>query len=249
METYSDYIEAYFTGALSTEERQEFEKRIEMNKDFAAEVAFYLSAKQVLKEEVIREKKEWFRQLAAENAALSDARKPGQVRKMWVYRVAAAAAVISVIFFSWYLFVQKPGSPTQLADKYIRDSFQTLGVKMSTTKDSLQIGVQLYNKGQFASAAEILESVAQRDSLNTKARTNAGIAYLRSGNYDKALANFLQLEKTPLYSNPGVFYQALTLLKRNQSGDKRRAWQLLQKVVDDGLDQKETAQQWLKKDW
>lgn len=249
MENYPDYIEAYFSGALSPEQRNEFEKRIEMDKNFAEEVAFYLSAKQVLKEEVNREKKEWFRQLADQGTALSYDKKPAQVRNMWVYRVAAAAAVISVIFLSWYLFLQKPASPTQMADKYIKDSFQTLGVKMSTRKDSLQIGVQLYNKGQFDSAAEILESVAQRDSLNTKARTNAGIAYLRLGNYDKALANFVELEKTSLYSNPGVFYQALTLLKRNHSGDKRRARELLQKVVDNDLDKKEIAQQWLDKKW
>ena len=247
MENYSDYIEAYFSGTLNTQERKEFEKQIEMDRNFAEDVAFYLSAKQVLKEELIKEKKEWFRQLADQNSDLEKQQAP--VRRMWVYRVAAAAAFVSVIFLSWYLFLQKPGSPTQMADKYIKDSFQTLGVKMSTSRDSLQLGAELYNKGKFDSAAQILESVAQRDSLNTKARTNAGIAYLRLGNYDKALANFVELEKTSLYSNPAVFYQALTLLKRNHTGDKQQARQLLRRVVDEDLDGKKTAEQWLDKTW
>jgi anti-sigma factor RsiW len=84
MENYPDYIEAYFSGALSPEERKEFEKRIEMDKNFAEEVAFYLSAKQVLKEELIKEKKDWFRQLADQNPDLE--KKPAQVRTMYSWR-------------------------------------------------------------------------------------------------------------------------------------------------------------------
>jgi tetratricopeptide (TPR) repeat protein len=247
MENYPDYIEAYFSGALSPEERSEFEKRIEMDKNFAEEVAFYLSAKQVLKEEVNREKKEWFRQLADQNPDLE--KQPAPVRTMWVYRLAAAAAVISVIFLSWYLFLQKPASPTQMADRYIKDSFQHLNVKMGDGRDSLQIARQFYNDGQLTSSAKIFENIAQRDSSNTEAITNAGIVYLRLSEYDKALAYFQQLEKDTLYFNPAVFYQALTLLKRNHIGDKQRARELLQKVVDNDLDKKEIAQQWLEKKW
>jgi tetratricopeptide (TPR) repeat protein len=137
-----------------------------------------------------------------------------------------------------------------MADKYIKDSFQTLRVKMGTSQDSLQNAVQLYNEGQLTSSAEIFEDIAQRDSSNTKAITNAGIAYLRLGNYDKALVYFQQLEKyTSLYINPGKFLHALTLLKRNQPGDKQQARQLLQQVVDNDLEEKETAKQWLDKKW
>jgi tetratricopeptide (TPR) repeat protein len=136
-----------------------------------------------------------------------------------------------------------------MADKYIKDSFQTLRVKMGTSQDSLQNAVQLYNEGQLTSSAEIFEDIAQRDSSNTKAITNAGIAYLRLGNYDKALVYFQQLENYSLAFNPGTFYHALTLLKRNQPGDKKQARQLLQQVVDNDLEEKETARQWLKKKW
>jgi tetratricopeptide (TPR) repeat protein len=247
MENYPEYIEAYFSGALSPEQRKEFEKRIEMDKNFAEEVAFYLSTKQILKEEVIREKKEWFRQLADQGTALSYDKKPAQVRKMWVYRMAAAAVFIGIIFLSFYLFLQKPASPTQMADKYIKSKFDTLPVTMGVVKDSIQEGLDLYNKGQYTIALQQFESIVQRDTSNYLPKEYAGIVYLRLGNYDKALGYFRQVEKYSLESNPGIFYQALTLLKRNHPGDKQRAQKLLQQVVDNDLEGKETAQQWLKK--
>jgi len=43
----------------------------------------------------------------------------------------------------------------------------------------------------------------------------------------------------------GHIYQALTLLKRNQPGDKQKARQLLQQVPPQHLASEETAQQWL----
>ena len=50
-----------------------------------------------------------------------------------------------------------------------------------------------------------------------------------------------------LYDNPGEFYQALTLMKRNIPGDHQKAKFLLQDVVDKNLSGKEEAQKWLKK--
>ena len=249
MENYLQYIDAYFNDELGAEEARQFEQRIIDDRSFAEEVAFYLSAKQTLREELIKEKKEWFRQLAAQNSALSAGRKSGMVRKMLVYRLATAAGFVGIIFLSWYLFLQKPTSPNQMADKYINSNFETLSVTMSTKKDSMQDGLSLYNKKQYNSALQQFETIIQRDTANYSARKYAGIVYLRLGNYDKALAYFQQLEKYSLYSNPALFYQALTLLKRNQPGDKQKARQLLQQVTSQHLAGEETAQQWLDRRW
>jgi tetratricopeptide (TPR) repeat protein len=82
---------------------------------------------------------------------------------------------------------------------------------------------------------------------NDVALKNLGLTYLRLGNYDKALTYFRQLEKYALYSNPAIFYQALTLMKRNQPGDKEKAKELLQRVRDNDLEGKEFAEKWLDK--
>jgi hypothetical protein len=85
-------------------------------------------------------------------------------------------------------------------------------------------------------------------NCDISAKKYAGIVYLRLSNYDKALAYFQDLEKyTSLYANPAIFYHTLTLMKRNQPGDKQTAKQLLQQVVQNNLEGKGNAKQWLDK--
>ena len=92
------------------------------------------------------------------------------------------------------------------------------------------------------------ENIIQKDTGNYLIKNYLGIVYLRLGNYDKALRYFQQLENySSLSSNPGVFNQALTLMKRNQPGDKQKAKLLLQQVVDHDLYGKKAARQWLKR--
>jgi tetratricopeptide (TPR) repeat protein len=249
MENYSEYIDDYFNKKLTTEEIKQFEEKIITDQEFAEQVAFYVSAKQMLKEEVIKEKKEWFRQLAGGNKAVMYEFRKAPVKKMWVYRLATAAAVLIIVFMGWSLFFNKSVDTQKLADKYIEQNFKTLPIKMSANEDSLQRGLKLYNDGQLDTSLKIFESILQKDSTNIPAKKDAGIVYLRLGNYNKALLYFQQLEKSSLYANPAALYYALTIMKRNQLGDKEHARQLLQKVVDNDLDGKETAHEWLNKKW
>jgi hypothetical protein len=45
MQNYLEYIDAYFQRTLDPEEIKRFEQKIAEDKEFADEVAFYLSAK------------------------------------------------------------------------------------------------------------------------------------------------------------------------------------------------------------
>jgi tetratricopeptide (TPR) repeat protein len=246
MENNLEYIDNYFGGNLGPDETKQFDQRIVEDRDFAEEVAFYLSAKQASTEEVTGQKKEWFRQLADQHASFPIRKRITFVRKLWTY--AAVAAVIICIFFAWYLTSIKPTLPQQMAKEYIEKNLRTLPVTMGTEKDSIQDGLRLYNGNQLDSSLKLFENIIQRDSSNFSVKNYAGIVYLRLENYDKALAYFQDLEKyTSLYSNPATFYHALTLMKRNQPGDKQTARQLLQQVVQNDLEGKETAKQWLKK--
>ena len=244
---YSEIIEGYFNNTLSKDEVGKFEQMLAENQSFAQEVAFYISAKQVLKEQLVIEKKERFKWLLSEDNSLMINPDRVRVKKLWVYRSLAAAAVILILISSWYLFYSKPLRVEQTADRYIKQDLSNLPVSMGTTMDSLQQGLKLYNEGNLNSSLKLFESITMRDTSNYSAIKYSGIIYLRLANYEKALAYFQQLAKYPLYSNPATFYQALTLMKRNQSGDKPKARLLLQQVVNNNLEGKQTAMQWLDK--
>jgi hypothetical protein len=237
-----EYIERHFNNELSAEEKIQFEQKIIDDKDFAQEVAFYYSVHQAAKNEIAIEKKKRFKEIYAQN---SSSQKPGVVRRMRIY--AAAAAAILAIVFGLYLF-NKSASPQQLANEYIKQNFQTLGVTMSSKQDSMQVGLSLHNNGKLPEALQQFEKIINTDTANFDAKKYAGIVSLQLKNYDKALAYFTQLETySERFSNPAKLYKALTLMERNNAGDKEQAKELLQQIIQNNLEGKETAEQWLRK--
>ncbi|GEM_PF-3375213 len=75
-----------------------------------------------------------------------------------------------------------------------------------------------------------------------------GFAYLLLKDYDKAVKSFHALSlKLDLFSNPGLFYEALALVKRNSAGDADAARKLLKQVVDKKLEGETEAEKILKK--
>lgn len=242
MQENLEYIDSFFKGETRPEEKAAFEKRIMEDKGFAEEVAWYVAAMGVLKQESTTARKAAFRALVPAAAPATAA----PVRKLWPWM--AAAASVAVLVISLFLF-NTPSKPDQLAGEYMQQDLKTLRVTMSPVEDSLQRGLRLYNDGKQTEALAVFRQITQMDPANHQAKEYAGIVSLQLQQYDQALNYFTQLEKDTLYANPGTFYHALTLMKRNEPGDAATARRLLQQVVDLNLEKKEQAQQWLQKKW
>jgi short subunit fatty acids transporter len=237
-----EFIENYFNGINDDAQTQLFEKKIMEDASFAEEVAFYISANETIKQQLQEEKKQRFREIYDQQKVIS-INQP--VRNMWKY-MAAASVIVAVVLITWFVSGNK-NSPQQLADKYIQQNFQTLSVTMGNP-DSVQAGLNLFNSKKLTEALSIFETIAKNNPANSDAKKYAGIVSLRLNNYDKALEYFTMLATdTSLYSNPGKFYEAVTLLKRNKDGDKETAKLLLQQVRDENLEGKSEAEEWLKK--
>ena len=234
------YIDKYFKKELTQEEITEFERKINDDPLFAEEVAFYYSAMQAINDQLAEEKKKQFRKIYDEGKLRSSS-KPAVIKKLSVYIAAAAAVVVLII--GWYLFA-RPSSIQQLADRYIKHI--DIGVNMAVNQDSLGEAIRLYNENKWPQALKGFEKIIKSDSAASSAIKMAGIVSLRLGDYDKAIDHFTHLEKLNLYSNPGKLLHAIALIKRNRKGDKEMVKQLLQQVVEQDLDGKETAQKWLK---
>lgn len=238
-----EYMENYFSGNKDAADKQAFEKKIMEDSEFAEEVAFYISANGVIQQQVQEERKQRFREIYDQQKVIS-IKQP--VRNMWKY-IAAAGVLIAVILIAWF-FSGNKNSPQQLADKYVLENFQTLPVTMSSDQDSTQTGLNLLNSKKLPEALIMFETIVKNNPENSDAKKYAGIVTLRLKNYDKALEYFTMLEiDTSLHSNPGKFYKAVTLLERNNNGDKEAAKLLLQEVKDENLEGKSNAEEWLKK--
>ena len=239
-----EYIETYFNEEFSPERKKEFEQKITGDPVFAEEVAFYLSSKEAAIAELTKER-ERFKEIYTQQGSHAGRKQPAGVRKLWP-RIAAVAAILAGIILGWNVWL-KPASPKVLADKYMLENFQTMPITMGNKEDSLQAGLQLYNEGRLNEALKHFESIALNDTSLFEAKKYAGIVSLRLGQYDKAINYFSQIENIQRYANPGKFYHALTLMKRNRPDDTETAKQLLQQVVKNDLEGKEDAEKWLRK--
>ncbi len=240
MSEHLGYIDSYFNKELSPEECRIFELRIEQDPAFGEEVAFYLNTLNEAKVQLAAQKKERFREIYQE---IRPAQRTGLVRKFWPY-ASAAAVTIALVFR--FVFFSPSMSPLKLADEYIQTNLVKLPPSMGSL-DSLEMGKKLNNDSNFIEALVIFESMLLRDSTQSEAKKFAGIVCLHLQQYDKSIHYFTLLENTRLEKNPGKFYHAITLMKRNQPGDKEAAKDLLDSVVKNSLQGKDKAAEWLKK--
>lgn len=230
-----EYIDDYFKSAQVPEATREFEQKIESDPAFAEEVAFYLAASGVLKQQADADRKERFRTL----------QPVAVVRPMRRWYMAAAAAVLVLAVSAFLIFNRQPGMQ-QMAANYLEGELSVVGVTMGRA-DSLQAARQSYNEKNYARALAVSEALVRAYPQSEEALKNAGLSALQLQQYDKAIRYFSRLAQEPLRVNPGRFFHALTLMKRNAPGDEAAAKRLLQEVVEQNLYGKEQAAKWLDK--
>jgi tetratricopeptide (TPR) repeat protein len=229
-----DTIDNYFSGQLTGPEKAQFEQQIVTDPNLAETVAFYVQARQTARQQAQAGRK-------AEWAALRQRQEPVS-QPVWRPMSYAAAACV-VLLLGLFVFWPNPSAPA-IADRYIQENLTTLSVTMSSQPDTLQLARQAYNEGQFAKAETLITTLQQRDAVNTDALKLAGLVSLRQGKYDKAIEQFHRLsQRTDLRANPGLFYEALARMKRNQPDDKATARQLLNTVIDQNLEGRKAAKE------
>ncbi len=242
-----ELIENYVTGQLTPDERKRFEDGLRTDPALAEALAFYTLARQVAREQAREQRK----------AELDVLHRNATSTPFWSapIRWAAAASIIVVLGLGWFLF--RPTDSVEMAnrltDEYVTQHFTQLpttmdgGTSGSPSVDSVKLGVGLFNKGNLAEAEGIFRDVLTRQPDNDTALKFAGIVSLRQGNYDQAITQFHRLsQRTDLYSNPGIFYESLTLIKRGRPMDKENAKKLLDEVITKNLEGKRDAEKLVK---
>jgi tetratricopeptide (TPR) repeat protein len=240
----SEYIESYFQQTLSPEEKAAFEQRITTDEAFAKEVAFYVTTRQAMREALLEQKENEWKEATEEDTTpvISITKKTSFVR--WITYAAAACLLLVA---SVYLF-EVQTSPQKTAANYIQENYNTLSQTMDASHDSLQLGIAAYNNKDYNRALQLFQEVENTDSLNSDAKKYTGLVYLQQKQYDKAIQQFDVLANMKgLFSNPGDFLKATVLLQRDQAGDKEEAQKLLQKVVNENEEGSKEAAAWLKK--
>jgi hypothetical protein len=229
-----DKIEQYYNQTLSKAERLAFEEELKSNPALAQEVAFWVQARAAAQAEAHARRKEEF-------AMLEPSLTKTKQRSLY-YTYAAAASVVLMLGLGWWIYKSQITNYESQINKewaaaYIEKNFTTLNTQMGNSNDSLQIGITVYNSGDLKKAKVAFEQLLQRDSLHAEAQKYAGIVALRRQDYDQAIKHFHALGlRTDLAANPGKFYEALALLRRDLPLDKKKVENLLKEIKAAKLD-------------
>jgi len=242
MEELYNYIEAYFMHKLDEGERKAFEERCVYDEAFANDVAFYIASRQAIRQELLHQKQQ---QWTAGNTAKVHCIKPAgkTLIQRWLPYAAAACIILAVALF----FLLKPATPQQLAVNYMNQTYSQLNRTMGLP-DTLQQAIEAYNTKDYKKALQLFEMLEMKNPGDADRKKYAGLCYLFTQDYDKALQQFDELAKMKgLFSNAGNFLKAAALLERDAKGDKEQAKLLLQQVVSENTEGAPQAKQWLEK--
>jgi tetratricopeptide (TPR) repeat protein len=238
------YVEEYYKGTLQPQQKKQFEENIVSDPVFAEEVAFYLNTIAAAKEVRQEETRERFRKIYKQRVPTKK-RAPNRI--ISISRIIIAVAACLIIVAGIYFFAGRNEDPQQLAGTYIKENLTQLPQTLGET-DSLQQGIALFNKQQYDSAIVLFKGIYINHPDNSEAKMNTGLAYLEKKNYNDALQQFDELANMHgLYADRALFYKAITLMERNDKGDKEEAKQLLDVIKQQKLYGAEQAVEWEKK--
>lgn len=254
-----EYIEAYFEQELDEAGRLQFEQRCEQDNEFARDVALYITTREAIKQALTEQKRELWRPLNDEKgtapqmvsgetftgAPVSNTgqatRQLAPVKKFAIRRWLPYAVAASLLFFIATLFFNGDRDLKKQIASNIQEELSFTSPSMGTS-DTLEQGKTAYRNKQYDQALQLFTAVLSTDKTQDEALLFKGRIFLLKKNYDSALHYFNTLSGMQLYSNSGTYDAALTLLDRNQKGDRGKAKTLLQKVVADTLAGDQQAQ-------
>lgn len=247
-------FEDYLNGELSSEEKSQFETTISSDKELSVEFNLYRAIETEMRvhESYSSNESTLKNSLQTLNNQYFDSnqQQTGKVVQLFSshsFRTAAAVAASIIVLLAAYIVLFQPDQNSQrLAENYFDEHLQQLSQTMDASTDSLQLGIAAYNNKEYVRALAYFQGVYHNYPENSEAKRNIGLTYLATEEYDKALQQFDELASVDsLYSNPGLFFKAVTLMLRNEEGDKQQAKQLLQQVVTEEAEGSREASEWL----
>ncbi len=248
-------IETYLAGEMTETERLAFENRLQSDKELSSLLELYRRIDlHMERDQKIAPKQQELQAILgafgkkyfAEEATRSEMPVVAMpAKRNNVLRILAIAASVALMLAAYFVFFDKQDA-SQLANAYIKDNLTILSQTMDGAKDSIQQGIAAYNNKDYAKALAVFEEVYAAHPENSDALLYAGIANVAIKDHSVAIAKFTELSsKEHLFSNPGLFLKGVTLLQRNDPGDKEEARIILQQVVDEDLENASEAKEML----
>ncbi len=206
-------IEKYVEGSLKGEELESFEKRMKEDSSIANEVQLYKELKEGLGDPTFN-KLEQVTSKLGNDYFKSDTPSKNKNKSLHLNRRAwiAAAVLIGLVAGLWYFFNPNTISGEQLYTQYAKHDFSFTQLNNPTLLNQIEASLKAE---KFNASLDLIEDYLNQYPNDPDILIAKGVCLLEIGKeYDKALDIFASIkEVNPIYTNEGLWYEALTYLK------------------------------------
>jgi len=218
-------FDQYLQGEMTVEERNNFEKEVSGNPEFAAEFRTFKEVQVQLQNKFghVQEREAFKENLSVISDEHFNKNKPKLVlMRPWYY--AAAASV--VILFGLFFFNQN--TKPDFAD-YNQQEYAYL-TERGNVQEELKQAEEAFNSKKYKAAIPLFESIL-KENKTPEIQYYYGIALLEEDQFSKSEAVFNELKSgTSVYSEKALWYLALSKLKQK---DYKASKQILQTISQD----------------
>jgi len=214
-------ISQYLDGQLDDNARQQFEKRLETDADFATQFQDSANLEWAIRANAIKSRKEQLSQI--------ELQPPANAKLRPLVILSSVAAVIAMLLLFWW-FNQSP-SLDQLYAQNIPQR-EAPSVRSSNPTDSLlSLAHSAYNQARFAEASERYSALISDSNFVERQSLNVflGLSYLQQKKTDAAISQFERVNALSERENMD-WYLVLAHLQQSDAEATRLA---LQKILAD----------------
>lgn len=234
-EAYNSF-ESYLNNEMSTEERLDFESKLQDDSQFRESFELYKETSAFLEHKFSAETQDFKKNLASVSKDyFSEEEEEAKVIsfKPWYYAVAASV----VILLGTWIFMKGPSPEYGDYDQHENASF----VERGDADENLKNAQDFFNKKEYGKAVVSFQKIQSLD--NPEHQYFYAIALIETDNYVKAemLLNEIQ-HGTSVYKNKAIWYSALSELKQKNMEECKS---LLRQIPEDSEDY-DKAQELLK---
>jgi tetratricopeptide (TPR) repeat protein len=235
-----DLIYKFVHGELEESELWEFRKRLSSDPILARELKQF--------EQIIQTNKQVEKLDVLDSLnSIHQRNEQSVIKTLFIgyYKVAAAAAILILMTFATFWFIQSKihDANSQLYAAYFSHENSMFTVRSSTANMELPViqGIQYYELKDFSSAVEMFEKAPS----NLLAKLYGGLSYMELDEFDKAINQFQQIihHNDNLFIDQSEWYLGLCYLKTNKLNEARL---LFEKISLDNSIYKTKAQKLLK---
>ncbi len=215
MKNHYEKIEQYLLGELKGAELKDFKEQLSSNANLPAEVELYRNMMNSISSRLQNEQREEsFKHLLVKESKLhfnNTVQEKAKIipisRKMWMFSIAAAAAIL-------LLFIFIPSNETAPFEQFYIRPIAELTERSEIQPDFKEMETA-FNNGDCETALPLFENYLQTNN-DAEILLFEGTCHLDQNDFGKAETAFKNIsEGETIFKNTGTWYLALTYLKQD----------------------------------